>query len=217
MIIGIYGTGGTAKDVYDIVIRQKQYEKVIFIDDMKEAGTFRECEMYPFHEIPRYYNPQNMRIVITAGEPPIRKKLYDKVKMQGYTLASVIHENADISKTALTGEGLIAFKDTIIRADVRLDENILLEPSVMVAHDVCIGKHTVLSCRAAIGGYAYIGESVYIALASAVRDRIKIGDKTIIGMGSIVVKDLPEKVVAFGCPACIIRKNEGEKIFKSKC
>lgn len=213
MVIGIYGTGGTGKDVYDVVVRQKHYEKIIFIDDTKEIGYFRNNELYPFEKIPKSYNPQNMKIIIAVGEPMLRKKLYDRVKEKGYILTNVIHEDTDISEYANVGEGLIAFKGVIIGADAKLGENILLEPYVVMGHDVCVKRHTVLSCQVLVGGHAQIGEAVYIALASAIKDRVQIGNETIIGVGSRVVKDLPENIIAVGYPARVVKKNESIQIF----
>ena len=197
-MIGIYGTGGTAKDVFDIIVRQQPCEKIIFIDDTKELGTFRGKEMYPFHKIPEYYNPQNMKITVAIGEPSVRKQLYKKIKDRKYSLVNIYHEDVDISDYATIGEGLIAFRGVSIGADANLEENILLEPHVIIGHDVCIKKHTVLSCRVVVGGYTQIGQSVYIALASVLKDRIQIGNDTIIGVGSMVVKDLPPEVIAVG-------------------
>lgn len=39
-------------------------------------------------------------------------------------------------------------------------------------------------------------------------DGIKIGENSIIGAGSLVTKDIPSGVVAYGNPCKIIRKNE---------
>ena len=71
-----------------------------------------------------------------------------------------------------------------------------------------------MSCRVVVGGYTQIGESVYIALASVLKDRIQIGNDTIIGVGSMVVKDLPPEVIAVGYPARPIKRNDKKKVFE---
>jgi len=42
---------------------------------------------------------------------------------------------------------------------------------------------------------------------------VKIGDSSIIGMGSVVYKDIPDEVIALGNPARVARKNEDKKVF----
>ena len=39
-------------------------------------------------------------------------------------------------------------------------------------------------------------------------DGIKIGRNSVIGAGSVVTKDIPDNVVAYGNPCKIIRENE---------
>jgi acetyltransferase-like isoleucine patch superfamily enzyme len=48
-----------------------------------------------------------------------------------------------------------------------------------------------------------------------VLDRLEIGENTVVGAGSLVLKSLPSDVLAYGNPANIIRKRAiGEKFLK---
>ena len=48
-----------------------------------------------------------------------------------------------------------------------------------------------------------------------VLDRIEIGENTVVGAGSLVIKSLPDNVLAYGNPAKIIRgRNQFEKFLK---
>jgi acetyltransferase-like isoleucine patch superfamily enzyme len=48
-------------------------------------------------------------------------------------------------------------------------------------------------------------------------DRLNIGENTVVGSGSVVLKDLPDNVLAYGNPAKIIRtRKPGEKFLKSR-
>ncbi|MDD5218774.1 MAG: sugar O-acetyltransferase, partial [Candidatus Omnitrophica bacterium] len=40
-----------------------------------------------------------------------------------------------------------------------------------------------------------------------IRPGVHIGSNTVIGMGAVVTKDIPDKVVVAGVPAKIIREN----------
>ena len=47
------------------------------------------------------------------------------------------------------------------------------------------------------------------------RRRLQIGDNTVVGAGSLVLKSLPDNVLAYGNPCKIIRSREkGEKFLK---
>lgn len=65
-------------------------------------------------------------------------------------------------------------------------------------------------------GKVNIGKHSAIALGIIIMDRINIGEDTVVGSESLVTKDLPDNVLAYGSPAKIIRDRElGEKFLKS--
>lgn len=62
-----------------------------------------------------------------------------------------------------------------------------------------------------------IGDNVWIGIGAIILPGISIGKNTVIGAGSVVTKDIPEDVVAFGNPCKVIRKiNENDKKFYYK-
>jgi acetyltransferase-like isoleucine patch superfamily enzyme len=44
-------------------------------------------------------------------------------------------------------------------------------------------------------------------MGTNILNQVKIGKNTIIGAGSVVTKDIPDNVVAYGSPCKIIRDN----------
>jgi acetyltransferase-like isoleucine patch superfamily enzyme len=53
-----------------------------------------------------------------------------------------------------------------------------------------------------------VGESTLIGIGTNIIDGINIGSNSIIGAGSVVTKDIPDGVIAYGSPCKIIRANE---------
>ena len=58
-----------------------------------------------------------------------------------------------------------------------------------------------------------IGDKVVIWANAVVCGGIKIGDNSVIGAGSVVIKDVPPNSVVAGNPARYINKKDGYKIF----
>jgi len=50
-----------------------------------------------------------------------------------------------------------------------------------------------------------IGEWVWIGANCTILSGVKIGDKTVVGAGSVVTKDLPPNCVAIGVPAKVVK------------
>ena len=67
----------------------------------------------------------------------------------------------------------------------------------------------------AIGNYSFasgyqttaIGDYSFVGVNSVIKNGVKIGSNTLIGMGSVVTKELDCNIVAYGNPAKEIRKN----------
>ena len=68
------------------------------------------------------------------------------------------------------------------------------------------GAHVCPGAR--LGGFVVVKETAWIGLGTTVRDRVTIGRGTVVGAGSLVLRDLPDGVVAYGTPAAIARTVE---------
>ncbi len=79
--------------------------------------------------------------------------------------------------------------------------------NVTLAHRVYILAHDA-STKKELGytkiGRVIIGSNVFIGAQSIILPNTKIGNKVIIGSGSVVTKDIPDNSVAVGNPARII-------------
>ncbi|HCC00649.1 MAG TPA: sugar O-acetyltransferase [Ruminococcaceae bacterium] len=71
-------------------------------------------------------------------------------------------------------------------------------------------------------GYQYnapvtIGENCWIGAAATILPGVTLGDHVVVGAGSVVTKDLPSGVVAYGNPCKVVRKvNQHDRVFYFK-
>lgn len=72
---------------------------------------------------------------------------------------------------------------------------------VHLGHDVLVGADCELSPGAVVCGSAELGDGVRMGVNSCVRPFIKVGAGARIGMGAVVVKDVPPGAVVVGNPA----------------
>ena len=69
-----------------------------------------------------------------------------------------------------------------------------------LSSSICYGKQPLTTKPITIGSNCWIGDKTIILPG------VTIGDNSIIGAGSVVTKDIPEKAVAVGNPARVIKK-----------
>lgn len=105
----------------------------------------------------------------------------------------VIEDNAEIGANTCIDRGTLG--NTIIREGAKIDN------LVHVAHNVVIGRHSLVIAHAMIGGSTRIGDYAWVAPCACVRDVISIGDKATIGLGAVVLKDVAEGTTVVGVPA----------------
>jgi len=111
----------------------------------------------------------------------------------------VIEDNVDIGANCVLSLG--EEKDTIIR------EGVMIGHLSSIGHDAEIGRNTGISLHVMISGCVEVGEWCYVAPQTVVKPYVKIGDYSMIGMGSVVMEDIPEGVVAYGTPCKVVRPN----------
>lgn len=76
-----------------------------------------------------------------------------------------------------------------------------------------IEPHCQISSFSIIGGKTNVGEETFIGMSSCIKDHIIIGEKCVISMGAVVMKNVNPNRVVMGNPAREIAENTGY-IFK---
>ena len=102
---------------------------------------------------------------------------------------------------------------SIIASSCYLGVNSVVNTHSTVGHDITIGDHTVISSHVTIGN-STLGNEVYVGLGAQTKEKLSIGDGSIISMGSILFKDLEKNIIAMGNPARPMRRNDDNKVFK---
>jgi len=107
--------------------------------------------------------------------------------------------------------GVQIFDDVEIGSNVSIDRgtlvNTVLERGCKInnlahiAHNVQLGKNSIIMANVYLGGSVKVGERCWISPHSVLRDRIQIGSNVFIGMGSVVTKDIPGNMTVMGSPA----------------
>lgn len=86
--------------------------------------------------------------------------------------------------------------DTVIEGEVKI------APSSHIGHNNHIEKDVVFICSQSYGS-VHIKENAYIA-GSIIRDQCVIGENSLIGMGSVVTKNIEKDKIAIGIPAKVV-------------
>ena len=210
--IVIWGAGGHAKVVADILRCMGGYEIAGFLDD---ANPNRHGQAYcgamilgGKEQLPRLREQGITKLILGFGDCGARLKLWECVKNLGFDFATAIHPRATVAADVPIGEGTVIAAGAVINPGSRLGANVIINTCASVDHDCIIEDGAHLSPGARLGGKVTIGRGTWLALNSTVVPGTTIGAGAIIGAGAVVLSNIPPRVLAYGIPARIIRKTE---------
>ncbi len=210
MTLAIYCAGGLGKELIELARSLKQWESIVFVDDITDAETYRSATVYRFAEVAGIED--DVEFVIASGEPAVRRALYEKIKKSGYPMATVISPKAGIAPSSTIGEGCVLL-DCGISEDVTVQENTYINTKVIIGHDVTVGRHSVISPNCFLGGKTRLEECVYMAPGAMAKESICIGKEAIVSLGAVLLRNVRPRAIMIGNPARRIGENETGRVF----
>ena len=218
MILGIYGAGGLGREVYELALiinnAKNRWSEIIFIDDASSVDDLRKIPIHTFAEMKQSIVLDAIEVCIAIGEPSIRQLLYVKLLDNGVQIATLIHPEISMSDSTKIGKGAIICRYVSITCDIHVGNNVYIHPMACIGHDAHIGDHSMISSFVDVAGDCVVGEKVFLAIGVVLKQGVSIGANSIVGLSSVVYRDLPESVIALGNPARPMKKNESERVFK---
>lgn len=209
----IYGAGGLGLETMDILLNSlsdinTQYYELAFLVDNPNVSEINGFKVVSWND-----RKANAKVTIAVGEPEIRANLAKKCESSGLSLASIISPKAFISSSAFIDDGVIVGPFASVQAQAYLASNVAINTQAIIGHHVSVMSSTVISSQANLGGASKIGEKCYIGMGALVKEKVCIGSQSILGMGSVAYKNIPDEIIAIGNPARPVKKNENKQVF----
>lgn len=105
----------------------------------------------------------------------------------------VIEDDVRIGSSTCVDRG--ALGNTVLRQGCRIDN------LVHIAHNVVVGRNSLVIANAMVAGSVTIGDNSWISPSSSILDGITIGNEAMVGLASCVLKSVPDNTVVYGVPA----------------
>ena len=103
-----------------------------------------------------------------------------------------------IGNDVLIGENLCISRGTI--DDTTLGNGVKLDALGHVAHNCYFERDSAMAVPCSVSGSVHVGENAYIA-GDIIRNQCTVGDNAFVGLGAVVVKDVPADTTVIGNPA----------------
>lgn len=189
----------------DILDSQNLYPQIDVVNNLNLFPTYKFT--HPNFKINLINETIINHKVVSLGatKAKSRKKISEVFNLENESnLINLISKNSDISKTVNLGKGIVINTMSCVAGHTKINDFVFINRNVSIGHHTVIGKYTSINPGVNIAGNVIIGECCQIGIGANIVDGITIGDNTIIGAGSLVTKDMPNNVVAYGSPCKIV-------------
>lgn len=213
----ILGTGGSSRDILDIINdinklkRDIAYKCLGFLDDDESKIGEKIGGLKVLGNLNSAKNYKNFVFINGIGSPAnffLKEKIIKKTTIPLDRFETIIHPTASVSKSAKIGKGTVISQNATICSNVQIGNHTIILPNVVISHDDIIGDYTCVASAACISGGVNIGKLCYIGANSTLKENIKVDDFCLIGIGSVVLEDVPETSVVVGNPAKFLRQTK---------
>ncbi|MBY0553597.1 NeuD/PglB/VioB family sugar acetyltransferase [bacterium] len=207
----IFGTGGHAKVVTDILLRQKIYKPVAFLSLNESLTTFLGLPHFHQSILPQ----KNFKTgVVAIGDNFIRSQVVEFIKthIPDFKFITAVHPSAQIAGDVVLSDGTVVMANCVVNSGSNIGSHAILNTGSVVDHDCKIEQFASIAPGCVLGGNVVVGEFSAISLGANVIHGKKIGQHTVIGAGALVLEDVEGFKVAYGSPCREIRsRTQGEK------
>lgn len=199
----VYGAGGHARVVYDVVSSMKEYFILGFIDDDKSRRdeVFIGCDLK--NSIPdekkRLQDSKSFNLFVAIGDNVQREKIAEQ--NSDYTFPILIHPTAVIGREVKIGHGTIIMPGAVIESRAKIGRHCIINNGAIIGHCSDIKDYCHISGNSVVSGEVIVGKYSLVGIGSCITPQTKIGMNCILGAGSVVTRDVPDAAKMFGNPA----------------
>jgi sugar O-acyltransferase (sialic acid O-acetyltransferase NeuD family) len=197
----IYGGGGHAKTVMEMITQLGEFSIAGIVDDnIQLTGT-------QVLGIPVVGSRSSLSMLTSQGvrlaancvggilDINIRVKVFELLEAEGFSFPALVHPTATIEQSSKISEGVQVFANSYIGADAVLKPRCMVNTTAVISHDCIIGSYTHIAPGALLAGHVHVGERTLIGMGVTTTIGINIGAGVRIGNAAIILADVPDKTI----------------------
>lgn len=205
----IIGASGHGSVIADILKQSRDYELLGFIDSFKSPGVkILDYEVLGSEETLVSLFKENgvTKGIIGIGDNYTRKQMVHKIQglVPEFQFINAVHPNAVISEYVSLGTGVAVMAGAVVNPGSKIGNHCIVNTKSSIGHDSEIEDFSSVAPGVTVGGHVTLGALSALSIGSVIRNSVNIGENTLIGAGSLVLRNFGDNVVAYGNPAKII-------------
>ncbi|HEV8639098.1 MAG TPA: acetyltransferase [Chloroflexota bacterium] len=220
--IVILGTGGNCIDILDTIDEINAtcpthdgfvgYECLGFLDDNRENWGREICRLKVLGPLGAAAEFPEARFVNGIGSQfnfTRKDAIIAKTGLRPERFETIVHPTASVSRMSTLGAGTVILQNVTVTSNVRIGDHVIVLPNTVISHDCVVGDYTCIAGGVCVSGGVKIGRNCYLGTNSSIIEQVTIGDFSLVGMGSVVLRDVAADSVVVGNPSRFLRHTRG--------
>ena len=208
-LLGLYGAGAFGRECLPIARHAAtRYPaagaQIVFVEQEPHAEYVANVPVWSHR---RFLDHGGLRYFSVAiADSQVRARLSAECIEGGATPLSLVSDLALQYADASIGTGIVQCPFSTISSEAKIGRFVHLNFGVYVAHDCVIGDFVTFAPAAQCLGRVHIGEHAFVGAGAVIHQGTRekprrIGARAIIGMGAVVLEDVPQGTTVVGNPA----------------
>jgi acetyltransferase EpsM len=214
VIIGGTGNGTVAAStVEDINAVEKEWEIIGFLNDFETGPIvgFPVLGKIDYATAQKLLEDDEAYFLYTLISTKLNFKFLHRLtelEIPIERFATIIHPTAVISRFAKIGYGVSIQPFVSVGPGVTIGNHIQMFAQSLIGHDSTLDDYSYVANNACVGAHVHLKEGTYLGTNCSLLENITLGEWSLVGMGAVVLKDVPPYTKVVGNPARVIGKVE---------
>ena len=201
----IYGAGGLGREAAEVVRRVNERHRfwkfLGFVDDGEAGGNLGDYALLGGMEFVKGFG-RPLDVVVSIAKPSSKRRLYEELKSCPHVhLPNLIDGTAILPSHFTMGEGCIISPFCTLSIDDNIGNCVFLNTGTLIGHDTSLADFCTVMSNVNVSGNVTVGEGTLIGAGASILQGRRIGAHSTVGMGAVVMTDVPEGCTVLGNPA----------------
>ena len=196
----IFGSGLLAEIAGYYFASDSEYDVVGFTDDadfLQGRSNVNGKPLSAWSETKSQFEPTQIEFFVAIGyrqTNAVRERRYREIKALGYNCATYISSRATNFSTSI-GDNCFILENNVLQPFTRIGNNVYMWSGNHLGHHSVVDDNVFLSSHVVISGNCRIGRNCFLGVNCCLFDGVEVGEKSVIGAGSIVGNSCPPRSV----------------------
>lgn len=195
--IVVFGTGQVAELAEFYFTSDSEHRVVAFTVDGAHLREdhFLGRPVVPFESIAEIFSPDRVGFFAAVGYTRVnalRTEKFVAAKELGYGFVSYLSSRATVFRGFQLKENCFILEDNTIQPFARVGVNVTLWSGNHIGHHSVIEDDVFIASHVVVSGGVRVGRGSFVGVNVTLRDRVTIGEKSVLGAGALVLEDQPD-------------------------